>query len=73
MRLSQDEITKRAQEAVTFARDNATEREAVTDMRKVMADALRRNMGLTTHEAVATELRQRQARYGVLGVCVGSG
>ena len=34
-RFSQDEITKRAQEAVTFARDNATEREAVTDMRKL--------------------------------------
>src|SRR5438105_40936 len=62
MRHSQDEITKRAQEAVTFARDNATEREAVTDMRKVMADALRRNIGLTTHEAVATELRQRIER-----------
>ena len=62
IKYSQDEITKRAQEAVTFARDNATEREAVTDMRKVMADALRRNMGLTTHEAVATELHQRIER-----------
>src|SRR6266446_6249993 len=59
IKFSQDHITKRAQEAVTFARDNATEREAVTDMRKVMADALRRNMGLTTYEAVATELHQR--------------
>ena len=62
VRLSQGEITKRAQEAVTFARDNATEREAVTDMRKVMADALRRNMGLTTYEAVASELHQRIER-----------
>jgi conjugative relaxase-like TrwC/TraI family protein len=62
LHLSHAEITKRAQEAVTFARDNATEREAVTDMRKVMADALRRNIGLTTHEAVATELRQRIER-----------
>src|SRR2546423_2975064 len=62
LRLSQDEITKRAQEAVTFARDNATEREAVTDMRKVMADALRRNIGLTTYEAVATELHGRIER-----------
>src|SRR5207237_6694864 len=62
MRLSQEDITKRAQEAVTFARDNATEREAVTDMRKVMADALRRNMGLTTFEAVATELHGRIER-----------
>ena len=61
-RISQDEITKRAQESVTFARDNATEREAVTDMRKVMADALRRNMGLTTYEAVASELHQRIER-----------
>jgi conjugative relaxase-like TrwC/TraI family protein len=62
IKFSQDDITKRAQEAVTFARDNATEREAVTDMRKVMADALRRNMGLTTYEAVATELHQRVER-----------
>ncbi|MGH9968129.1 MAG: MobF family relaxase, partial [Pyrinomonadaceae bacterium] len=61
-RFSQDDITKRAQEAVTFARDNATEREAVTDMRKVMADALRRNLGWTTYEAVASELRQRIER-----------
>jgi ATP-dependent exoDNAse (exonuclease V) alpha subunit len=62
IKFSQDDITKRAQEAVTFARDNATEREAVTDMRKVMADALRRNMGLTTYEAVATELHGRMER-----------
>jgi len=62
IKFSQDDITKRAQEAVTFARDNATEREAVTDMRKVMADALRRNMGLTTYEAVATELHGRIER-----------
>src|SRR5207248_7252267 len=58
----QDQIVQRAQEAVTFARDNATEREAVTDMRKVMADALRRNLGLTTYEAVASELHQRIER-----------
>ena len=61
-RFSQDEITKRAQEAVTFARDNATEREAVADMRKITADALRRNLGLTTYEAVTTELRARVER-----------
>ena len=61
-RFAQDDIAKRAQEAVTFARDNATEREAVTDMRKVMADALRRNLGLTTYEAVAGELHQRIER-----------
>ena len=57
---SQEEIAKRAREAVTFARDNAVEREAIADMRKVTVDALRRNLGLTTHEAIASELRQRQ-------------
>jgi conjugative relaxase-like TrwC/TraI family protein len=60
LRLAQDKITTRAQEAVTFARDNAVEREAVTDMRQVMTDALRRNLGRTTYEAVTTELRRRQ-------------
>ncbi len=59
-RLAQDQITTRAQEAVTFARDNAVEREAVADMRQVMSDALRRNLGRTTYEAVSTELRRRQ-------------
>jgi len=60
LQLAQDEITIRAQEAVTFARDNAVEREAVADMRQVMTDALRRNLGRTTYEAVTTELRRRQ-------------
>src|SRR6202008_3850212 len=59
-RLDQDQITTRAQEAVTFARDNAVEREAVADMRQVITDALRRNLGRTTYEAVTTELRSRQ-------------
>src|SRR5690349_15784016 len=62
LRLAHDEITTRAQEAVTFARDNAVEREAVADMRQVMIDALRRNLGLTTHEAVTSEMRRRQER-----------
>jgi conjugative relaxase-like TrwC/TraI family protein len=62
IKFSQDEIAKRAQEAVTFARDNATEREAVADMRKITADALRRNMGLTTSEAVMKELQTRVQR-----------
>src|SRR5207237_9475784 len=51
-KLSADEIVKRAQEAVTFARDNAMEREAVVELRKVKIDALRRNMGLATSRAV---------------------
>jgi conjugative relaxase-like TrwC/TraI family protein len=68
IRLSQEEITKRAQEAVTFARDNAVEREAVADMRKVTVDALRRNLGLTTYEAVTMELQQRQERGEFVGI-----
>jgi conjugative relaxase-like TrwC/TraI family protein len=62
LELSQDQIQKRAREAVTFARDNAMEREAVADIRKITADALRRNLGLTTYGAVMTELRQRVER-----------
>jgi conjugative relaxase-like TrwC/TraI family protein len=62
LHLAQDEIATRAQEAVTFARDNAVEREAVVDMRQVMTDALRRNLGLTTYEAVSSEMRRRQER-----------
>jgi conjugative relaxase-like TrwC/TraI family protein len=62
LHLAQDEIATRAQEAATFARDNAVERESVVDMRQVMTDALRRNLGLTTHEAVASEMRRRQER-----------
>src|SRR5713226_2652684 len=68
IQLSQEEITKRAQEAVTFARDNAVEREAVADMRKVTVDALRRNLGLTTYEAVTAELQQRQERGEFIGI-----
>jgi conjugative relaxase-like TrwC/TraI family protein len=62
LQLAQDEIATRAQEAVTFARDNAVEREAVADMRQVMTDALRRNLGLTTHDAVTSEMHRRQER-----------
>lgn len=60
LRVSQNEIEKRAQEAVTFARDNALKTEAVADMRTVRIDALRRNLGLTNVAAVAAELQRRQ-------------
>src|SRR5215207_1734110 len=60
LRVSQNEIEKRAQEAVTFARDNALKAEAVADMRDVWIDALRRNLGLTKYDAVAAELHRRQ-------------
>ena len=60
LRLPQNEIEKRAHEAVTFARDNAHKTEAVADMRDVWIDALRRNLGLTNYAAVAAELHHRQ-------------
>src|SRR5688572_30985448 len=60
LRVSQNEIEKRAQEAVTFARDNALKTEAVVDIRTVRIDALRRNLGLTNVAAVAAELQHRQ-------------
>ncbi len=60
LRLPQDEIEIRAQEAVTFACDNALKTEAVADMRDVWIDALRRNLGLTDVAAVAAELQRRQ-------------
>src|SRR5688572_7152899 len=62
LRLAQNEIEKRAQEAVTYARDNAVQKEAVADVRKVQADALARNLGLTTCDAVMTELNRRVER-----------
>src|SRR5205814_8439235 len=64
---SADEIAKRAQEAVSFARDNAMEREAVVEIRKVKIDAFRRKLGLTTYEAVATELARRQEQGEYVG------
>lgn len=53
---------------MTFARDHATEREAVADLRKVTADALRRNLGLTTYEAVKNELKAREHRGEFVGI-----
>jgi conjugative relaxase-like TrwC/TraI family protein len=55
MTLPEEQVKSRAQESVTFARENAGEREAVVDKRSVLVDALRRNLGLTTYEAVVGE------------------
>jgi conjugative relaxase-like TrwC/TraI family protein len=55
MMLPEEQVESRAQESVTFARENAGEREAVVDKRTVLVDALRRNLGLTTYEAVVGE------------------
>jgi conjugative relaxase-like TrwC/TraI family protein len=57
--LSDEESKARAQVAVTFARENAGEREAVVDKRRVMVDALRRNLAFTTYDAVLKELNER--------------
>jgi conjugative relaxase-like TrwC/TraI family protein len=56
-----EDLRKRSQEAVTFARDHAMEKEAVTDHRKVMTQALRRNMTFVTLDAVSAEIERREA------------
>ena len=50
---------QRAQEAVSFAKDRSFEREAVTDERDIMRDALRRGMGDLTYEQVRGNFDQR--------------
>jgi hypothetical protein len=50
---------RRAQEAVTFAKDRGFEREAVTDERAIMRDALRRGMGDLTYGQVRDNFDQR--------------
>jgi len=52
---------QRAQEAVTFAKDRGFEREAVTDERDIMRDALRRGMGHLTFEQVRGNFDQRHS------------
>ena len=66
---SEDEIRSRAKEAVTFARDNAGEREAVVDQRKVLVDALRRNLGLTSYDAVLNEFERNIANGNLIRIC----
>ncbi len=62
LRLSQNEIEKRAQEAVTFARDKVMEETAVADIRDLRTHALRRQLGFTNYAAVAAEIHRRQER-----------
>ena len=54
-------IPSRVQEAVTFAKSRNFEREAVTDERDIMRDALRRGMGDLTYSQVRDNFEQRQA------------
>ena len=49
----------RAREAVTYARDRSFEREAVTDERDILRDALRRGMGDTTYPHVRAHFEAR--------------
>jgi conjugative relaxase-like TrwC/TraI family protein len=50
---------ERIQEAVTFAKSRNFEREAVTDERDIMRDALRRGMGDLTYSQVRGHFEQR--------------
>jgi conjugative relaxase-like TrwC/TraI family protein len=52
---------KRIQEAVTFAKSRNFEREAITDERDIMRDALRRGMSDLTYGQVRDNFEQRQA------------
>ncbi|MHB8304229.1 MAG: MobF family relaxase [Acidobacteriaceae bacterium] len=54
-------IPERVQEAVTFAKSRNFEREAVTDERDIMRDALRRGMGDLTYSQVRENFERRQA------------
>jgi conjugative relaxase-like TrwC/TraI family protein len=56
---SGEEIERLAKEAVTFAREHAFEREAVTRMVEIEKQALRRSHGRTTHEAIKAEIGRR--------------
>lgn len=50
----------RAKEALTFARDRIFEREAVSDERTILRDALRRGMGETTYPDIREEFNKRR-------------
>ena len=52
----------KAQEAVTYAKSSIFEREAVSDERGILRDALRRGMGDTTYVEVRAEFDARQSR-----------
>jgi len=56
------EESEKAREAVAYARASNFEREAVTDERILMRDALRRGMGETTYAHVRAELDARIGR-----------
>ena len=54
------EVSVKAKEAVTFARDSVFEREAVVDERRILRDAIRRGMGETTYREIRSEFEVRR-------------
>lgn len=59
--LNREDTLQIARQAVTYARDRAFEREAVTDERDLYRDALRRGMGETTYAEVLAGFEARIA------------
>ena len=55
------DATSRAQQAVTYAKERGFEREAVSDERLLMRDALRRGMGNVTYPEIRKNFDQRTA------------
>lgn len=58
----------RAKEAVTYAIEKASEREAVGDPRALMIDALTRHLGETTLEDVTAEMERRHEQGELVGI-----
>jgi len=65
---SLEEVMRRAQEAVTFGIGRVMDSEAVGDARDLLVHSLRRNMGLTTYEAVKQEIAAREREEGLIGI-----
>lgn len=63
-----EEIVRRAQESTTFGIARVMDSEAVGDARDLFIHSLRRNMGLTTYEAVTREIAEREREGGLIGI-----
>lgn len=60
-RQTPDEQQQRVRESVSFAKARNFEREAITDDRGIMRDALRRGMGDVTYAEIRENFRRREA------------
>jgi conjugative relaxase-like TrwC/TraI family protein len=65
---SEETSRVKAQEAVAFAIENGRERKAAIDMRRLMTDALTRNLRHTTVEDITAEMQAREARGHLIGL-----